>query len=1545
MHTFVRWPLIVLSAPALAMLISCGHSKDGPAPLPAAEPLAPNAVCVEQLTTTLTVRGTGLSPLPIDVVAGSTKLALPTVALLRTQDLDGVVTTDAPLLIPDTPTDPAVSHVRWISQEELRFDINEALKTPPGLYTVRVTNANGKFGEWTDSLLAVPRPSVLAAKPDLLCAAKDGEFVLTGGMFIKQGDTLPKLRATAAGAEAIELTPSSANKCKALPGAGGYEACEELVIKLGAGTLPSGAVSTTYALSIENPTPVGCSSTESVSLTMVPAPKLDSISPEVVCTAGGDNTLTLVGSGFLTIDGVAPVVALGKTTVTSTASDCVSVDGPSATVQSCKKLVLQLQKDGLGSGTHDVVVTNPAPADCATSEPIKLAVVPPPTVTAIKPDLVCNAQGDVTLTIEGKDFLSITTTGTPTLVPDVRIGGQTFTPVPSKCTTLPGLVSTVELCTELQVTVPQGSLSSGTHDVVVQNPAPADCQSEQSIKLTIVPPPSITQVSPDIVCPNVMGAPLTITGQGFLRSGTVEPTVKLGTATLSAVASDCTPLIGPAATTEVCTTLTVTVPALAPAGLQKLSVSNPASVGCTSTEVDVYVAPPPVVTSLAPPDVCSALPSSTLVATGTGFLVISGQAPAVDIGGKAFTATAGDCTSVAGLKESLEVCKTLTLTVLQNDLSAGQQNFTVTNPAPAGCASPLVTLDVVPPPVLTSVLPTKVCVGGGDILLGGTGFRPGATVTVDGQPATSVTVNSATSITANFAASALQAGGPYAVTVSNPDSCSSTKAATLTVVPGPQLFFVDPPVAYNGITNQLTIYGSGFTGAIKTLAIRPTGTTQAPLALTFSIDPLKPNQVQATLPKATAAGSYDLILQDQTTCDAELKNSLKIVDQVTLNLTAVSPPFGYQQSATGITVFADATVAGGFVPLPRLYLNATTGTQATVLSSTAFVDSSRVTAVVPKGLAVDAYDVIAVNPDGAVGLLPAAFRVTALAPPVLTSITPGSVANLASVALKVVGMDFRAPTALLRCLDVGSNVEVQNTPVVNTFTATEINLVVDASSFSNGAVCVVRIVNDDATYGELASLVITNPAQNLSAFADGPTLTVPRRALVATAGAATSAARFVYAIGGDSGTDAQVLDSVEVAPVDIFGKPGSFFTQRNPLLTARSFAGVATLGRCFYVVGGQNGAQVLDTVERACVLDPAERSAVVDVDLVTSTTAGLEGGLWYYQVAALLPASHAQNPSGETLPSDPFPLLLPTLANRKLELTIHWSAVPGAVGYRVYRSPTAGAAADALELLTEINSGSTTQYKDSGVTTQAGRPQRLGETGRWHTLAAKLSTPRRGAGVATVSDPATPGLHHLFVVGGFDGTQALASHERLEITVAANGTQTAGASFAGQSGTLSVARRQLQLLSVSNAEASFVSPPDTFLYVLGGAASNGTTMEGNVDAFLVQGGGALGTRIPVDAMQPTRAGYAGAAAANFLFAFGGNKAKPSTSVTSIKICAGSGPQCTAGPPELENWNNASAQMRVPRYLCGSTLQSGFIYLFAGQTDTSSASTSTEYTIY
>jgi hypothetical protein len=81
-----------------------------------------------------------------------------------------------------------------------------------------------------------------------------------------------------------------------------------------------------------------------------------------------------------------------------------------------------------------------------------------------------------------------------------------------------------------------------------------------------------------------------------------------------------------------------------------------------------------------------------------------------------------------------------------------------------------------------------------------------------------------------------------------------------------------------------------------------------------------------------------------------------------------------------------------------------------------------------------------------------------------------------------------------------------------------------------------------------------------------------------------------------------------------------------------------------------------------------------------------------------------------------------------------------------------------------------------------------------------------------------------------------------------------------------------------------------------------------------------------------------------LFTFGGAQAQPSPGATSATV-GRSAP--AIAPPNFSPgaWNSEGLTMKHSRYLLGSSVQSAFIFLIGGQTETDAASKSTELVIW
>ncbi|HXI60198.1 MAG TPA: hypothetical protein VNO55_29240, partial [Polyangia bacterium] len=584
---------------ALVLAASCSKQISGPTPTVAG--VAPAAICQAQLTTTVQLSGAGLSPLYEGALATG-KLDLPSITLGKVQDIGGVAMSGAPVPIPDDPTMPASSHVRWLSQQMMSFDVTPDLMLQTGLYDVVVANANGKSGTFPGGLLAVPPPAVTSLVTDLVCGEQENVLELSGDFFITTtAGGKPKVQVGT-----LSLDPSAVSDCRNLPGTSGLAACKTMKVTLLAGQLTPGS----YPVKVTNPDPVGCVSTEVASLTVVPAPAITTLEPEVACSADGDVNVTITGTGFLNVDGHSAGVAFGA----------------------------------------------------------------------------------------------------------MSLPGKT-----DSCTVLPGPRELVNVCTKLTFAIPKNT----------------------------------------------------------------------------------------------------------PGGTTTVAVRNPDPVGCLSSSKPFTLFDRPVVTSVQPGALCSLTPQVVLMLTGSNFVTIAAAVPSVAIGAKTYVpvVAAASCTDVQGTTQPTKICTSMTVTVAPKDLQTGKQAVVVTNPAPVGCGSDGTSqVEITTPPVLTAVAPARVCAGDATLNLTGSNFAANATVTLNGTAARTVTVNAAGTAAVAAFGGGLSPGGPFTVTISNGSGCDASLNGAVTVVPGPQVFFVDPDVVYNGLNLQATVYGTGFTEPVTVVEMSLNGT-------------------------------------------------------------------------------------------------------------------------------------------------------------------------------------------------------------------------------------------------------------------------------------------------------------------------------------------------------------------------------------------------------------------------------------------------------------------------------------------------------------------------------------------------------------------------------------------------------------------------------------------------------------------------------------------------------------------------------------------------
>ena len=122
-------------------------------------------------------------------------------------------------------------------------------------------------------------------------------------------------------------------------------------------------------------------------------------------------------------------------------------------------------------------------------------------------------------------------------------------------------------------------------------------------------------------------------------------------------------------------------------------------------------------------------------------------------------------------------------------------------------------------------------------------------------------------------------------------------------------------------------------------------------------------------------------------------------------------------------------------------------------------------------------------------------------------------------------------------------------------------------------------------------------------------------------------------------------------------------------------------------------------------------------------------GLYIYRVSSVFGPDDANNPNGESLAGDPLNVNMPSVDGFGFFVTLTWTAVPNAVGYKVYRTSGSGQSFSDTQLLATTV---TNTFFDDGSAGLIGTgtpqyPLPEGSLGAWKNMTNNLAlTPRMG---------------------------------------------------------------------------------------------------------------------------------------------------------------------------------------------------------------------------
>ncbi len=938
-----------------------------------------------------------------------------------------------------------------------------------------------------------------------------------------------------------------------------------------------------------------------------------------------------------------------------------------------------------------------------------------------------------------------------------------------------------------------------------------------------------------------------------------------------------------------------------PSSLMRVQVGDGA---CASQPRTVAWLPTPSVSAITPDSVCRGSATQEIVIKGEGFLSVDGATPSVEVGHVTLATTVSDCVELTPL---VRECQTLRFQLQTSALAEGSSWVTVRNPTPADCGASLpVYLTLNPSVTITSVTPTALCTGDGQLTLNGSGFSAATRAQLNGVPARHLALSNGNStLTATFDH---PVPGPGRLEVDNGPGCNTS--STINVLAGPTIELVDTQIVEATLRTRVSVVTTGVTGTPSFSLVPVGGTSATAVVATPSVGP---GAFDLIVPPLSNATSYDLLLSTGSGCGARAHGAVLVTGQSS-GLLVPTPAGAIAGART--TVSLEST---RLLQRPRVYLapNPPSTAAALSLGAVTVLTNARLRVTLPSTIPAGNWTFMAVSTDGSTSSSPT-FRVVSDAAPVISAVTPRTALASNGQRITLMGHGFRQPNVTLACANQAG---VPSSPPTSVESASSTLVTFRADLVLDGGACRATVLNDDGTSVTSESFEVHAPAQELGPVRN-TALAAPHRSPVTLT---TEHEEALYVIGGHSFLSP--LDTVESAMLDPFGAPGPFTLQPLRLQQARTRAAGATIGRFLYVVGGHDGSAPLDTVERASVLDPEDRAELESARLAPHS-GGLDAGTWTYRVSVVRAPSDPINPDGEDLPSDPWPVDVPDLGPQRTAVTLSWKSEPTAAKYRVYRSQAPNAVTDTEALIAELPAGQTSLV-DANRPSLTVPPRRPGALGAWQVLPTRLSVPREGPGVAWALDPLDATTAYLYVAGGRSGPNTVQdSIEVLPISLGAGGAQTPAAAFVTSATRLTEARWMFGASPASQPTSSNLPAGTTWLYLLSGLGTGGG-VSSVCEASEVLPGGALGAPAPLSPLGRTSVGHL--LIDNRVRVFGGTPV-PSTLISRADLCGPGTSGCGAmvQAPSLSPWSTpASEVMGLARVETGVARAGAQVYVVGG----------------
>ena len=1073
-------------------------------------------------------------------------------------------------------------------------------------------------------------------------------------------------------------------------------------VKPNSGLLAGGTAITITGTNLTSATSVKIGGVPATSVVVVSATSITAVTP--AGTAGAKDVVVITPSGNAT--GTNAFTYLDVPTIVSVSPNTGSTNGGTAITITGTNL----------TGASSVTVGGVAATNLVVVSATSITAKTPTGTAGVKPVVVTTPGGVATLA-GAFTYVQAPTIASVTPSTGVLAGGTAITITGTNLTgaisvTVGGTQATsVVVVNATTITALTPAATEGLKPIIVSTLGGATTQTVLFNYIN-VPAPTITSVSP--ISGSISGGTaITITGTNL--TGATSVTVGGAAATSVVVVS--------------ATSITAVTPAGA-AGAQSVAVTTE---GGTATKANAFTY------VVLAPTIASVSPTSGAISGGTAITITGTNltgASSVTVGGVAAT--------------SFVVVSATSVTAVTPSGTAGAKAVAVTTAGGTATKANAFTY-VVPVPTIASVSPTSgVTSGGTAITIEGTHFIVGATtVKVGGVAATGVVVASDTSLTAVTPAGTL---GLKAVAVTTLGGTATAAGAFTYLAAAPTIASVSPTSGSALGATKITIVGTNLTGASSVTvggksatsvvvvnattitAMTPSGTVgaqdvavttsggtaTAPSAFTYVAAAPTITSVSPTSGPALGGTAITITGTNLTGATSVTVGGVAATNVVVVSATSITAK---TPAGTAGAKDVSVTTAGGTVTLTGAFtygITAPTGVVASQGTSTAHV--AMTWNAVAGATSFDVFrDGGATKIGSTIGSL-TNYNDTTAVPGTLYAYAVKANSGAAQSALSASASGFRklsAPTSVVCAVGLTDRIRLSWNASIG---ATSYQILRNGSSNPIGTSTTTSYDDMTATIGVNFSYTVKAVCalgvSDLSTPAVGWRAPVAPLGVSASDGTSTTQVTISWsAVAGVTGYDVlrdgnKIGSSIGIQTIyqDTSALPGIHYTYTVKSVTAAG-SSAASVGDV-----GYRGALEIPTEVAASdgtftdkisitwiaayqatgyeILRAGVKIATVGASaLVYDDTTAAIGTVYPYAVRAIRPTGlSALSVANSGWRNVVAPLSVVASAGTFTDkIQVSWKATPGATGYAVYRSGTAGV------LRTIVGNASTTFYDTSAL--------------------------------------------------------------------------------------------------------------------------------------------------------------------------------------------------------------------------------------------------------